>query len=372
MNEDKINRRVFLQDAGLAAVTTVLAASANTGLVRAAAQAPAKLAEQPMTYAIADAHTHYTDWFQNTEGVDSFVECLDAAKVSDAVFFGIPLRKMWTPENGLDKDSARKYDDSRRVWAAETDYIVAAAYSRATAAQKKRLHPFICGINGNDMLALDHVKRMIQLYPGVWQGIGEIFSHHDLVSWTTYGEIPRPDSAAYDMVYKFAARYKMPVNIHSNITSSASASSPLPLFKGQMETALQNNPDTVFIWAHIGISNSLHVYHLPEIAAELLEKYPNLNFDLSWLVFENDVAKDGKVSQEWLSLLEKHSDRFMVGSDFVGHFKPVEAYRKEIRKYDLLLNALKPAAAVRIARDNFLALLPGQGVILSPEDRIVI
>ena len=106
----------------------------------------------------------------------------------------------------------------------------------------------------------------------MWKGIGEIFSHHDIVSWTTYGEVPRPDSEAYDMVYKFAAKYKMPVNIHSNITSSASASSPLPLFKNQMENAMRKNPETTFIWAHVGISNSLHVDNLPEIAAELLDK----------------------------------------------------------------------------------------------------
>lgn len=368
----KVDRRTFLQEMGAAAATAVLASGGTAGRAWAAETPEEKPKEQPMIYDIVDAHTHYTDWFQNTEGVDSFIECMDAAKVSDAVFFGIPLRKMWTPENGLDKDSARKYDDSRRVWAAETDYIVAAAYSSATPAQKKRLHPFLCGVNGNDMLALDHVKRMIQLYPRIWKGIGEIFSHHDLVSWTTYGEIPRPDSEAYDMLYKFAARYKMPVNIHSNITSSASASSPLPLFREQMETALQNNPGTVFIWAHVGISNSLHVYNLPAIAAELLGKYPNLNFDISWLVYENDVAKNGQLAPDWLSLFENYADRFMVGSDFVGHFKPMEAYRKEIRKYDLLLNALKPATAAKIAHDNFLRLLPPQGVMLQPEDRVMI
>lgn len=325
-----------------------------------------------MVYQIIDAHTHYTDWFQNTEGIDSFIESQNAAKVSGSVLFGIPLRKMWTPENGLDKDSARKYDDSRRVWAAETDYIVAAAFSRATPAQQKRLHPFICGINGNDMLALDHVKRMIQLYPGLWKGIGEIFSHHDLVSWTTYGEIPRPDAEAYNMVYKFAAKYKMPVNIHSNITSSASASSPQPLFAGQMENAVQSNPETTFIWAHVGISNSLHVDGLPELAAKLLDQYSNLNFDISWLVYDNEIAKEGTLDSGWLALLEKYSDRFMIGSDFVGHFKPVESYRKEIRKYDLLLNALPATAAVRIAHDNFLRLLPEQGVTLRTEDRIMI
>ena len=368
----KIDRRTFLQDLGIATATAVLATGGSAGQVLAAEPSAEQLKEQPMIYELTDAHTHYTDWFQNTEGIDSFLESLDAAKVSDAVLFGIPLRKMWTSENGLDKDSARKYDDSRRVWAAETDYIVAAAFVHASPAQKKRLHPFICGINGNDMLALDHVKRLIQLYPGMWKGIGEIFSHHDLVSWTTYGEIPRPDSEAYDMVYKFAAKYNMPVNIHSNITSSASASSPLPLFRGQMENALGNNPGTTFIWAHVGISNSLHVYNLPEIAAELLDQYPNLNFDLSWLVYENDVAKDGKLVPEWVGLLNRYSDRFMLGSDFVGHFKPVETYRKEIRKYDLLLNALKPSAAVRIAHDNFLRLLPSQGVTLKSEDKIFI
>ena len=135
---------------------------------------------------------------------------------------------------------------------------------------------------------------------------------------------------------------------------------------------MRKNPETTFIWAHVGISNSLHVDNLPEIAAELLDTYPNLYFDLSWLVYDNEIAKNGELSQTWVALIEKYPDRFMIGSDFVGHFKPVEAYRKEIRKYDLLLNALKPTTAVKVARENFLRLLPSKGVVLQPEDRITL
>jgi hypothetical protein len=322
-------------------------------------------AAAPIKYDLVDAHVHYVDFAQNTDGVSALIQCMDYAGVTDAVLWGLPVTKIWgsdetvQPVHSLDAET-------RMYWDTKTDYLVATAYLNATKAQQKRLHPFICGLNGNDKNSLDQVKRLIQTYPGMWQGIGEIFAHHDYVSYMTAGDIPRPDSPAYDMVYKLAAKYKMPVNIHTNITSGSNME---PIYMGQLLNAVKNNPGTKFIWAHIGISNNLFIPELYNVIAAQFKKYPNLYVDLSWLVYDTEIVPHGTLVKEWLPVIEKYPDRFMIGTDIVGHFLPLENYQSQIRKYDLLLNALTPKTAKMVAHDNFLNLLP-KGVVLKDEDKI--
>ena len=54
--------------------------------------------------------------------------------------------------------------------------------------------------------------------------------------------------------------------------------------------------------------------------------------------------------------IEDYPERFMIGTDKVGHF---DTYVKEIKKYDLLLDALKPETSQMVASENFLRVLPG-------------
>ena len=323
-------------------------------------------AEEPMKYDIVDAHVHYVDFAQNTDGVDKFIECMDYAKVSDAVMWGLPVTKIWgeyvkkQPVHSLDAET-------RMYWDTKTDYLIATAYLNATEEQQKRLHPFMCGFDGNDKNSLDQVKRLIQTYPGMWQGIGEIFAHHDYISYMTSGEIPRANSPAYDMLYKFAAKYDMPVVIHTNITSG---SNPEPILMWELMDAVEKNPKTKFVWAHVGISNDMYIPNLQNIIAEKLEKYPNLHVDLSWVVWEYQVDPHGKLDKAWIPVIERYPDRFTIGTDIVGHFMPLDKYKGEIRKYDVLLNVLNPETAKKVAHDNFFKLLPKQKVVLKPEDRI--
>jgi hypothetical protein len=47
----------------------------------------------------------------------------------------------------------------------------------------------------------------------------------------------------------------------------------------------------------------------------------------------------------------------VIGSDTVGVF---DQYKTTLQRYYLLLDALKPATARKVAHDNFLALLPAR------------
>src|ERR1035438_4590876 len=58
---------------------------------------------------------------------------------------------------------------------------------------------------------------------------------------------------------------------------------------------------------------------------------------------------------KWPSLIEEYPGRFVIGSDTVGFF---DQYKPTLQRYYLLLDALKPETARKVAHDNFLALLP--------------
>jgi hypothetical protein len=85
---------------------------------------------------------------------------------------------------------------------------------------------------------------------------------------------------------------------------------------------------------------------------------PRLTIDLSWLIYENYVTHgrpELEVGSCWLDLIKAYPDRFMIGTDCVGHY---QNYPFNIRKYYTLLDALPPAAAQKVAQDNFLPTLP--------------
>jgi len=63
------------------------------------------------------------------------------------------------------------------------------------------------------------------------------------------------------------------------------------------------------------------------------------------------------INRDWVSLVENYHERFMIGTDKVGHF---DTYVKEIKKYDILLDALKPGTSRLVASENFLRVLPGR------------
>ncbi len=53
--------------------------------------------------------------------------------------------------------------------------------------------------------------------------------------------------------------------------------------------------------------------------------------------------------------MEEFPDRFMLGTDKVGHF---DDYDEAITKYYVFLDALSPKTARLVARENFLKFLP--------------
>ncbi|MAY35775.1 MAG: 5-oxo-L-prolinase [Spongiibacteraceae bacterium] len=307
-----------------------------------------------------DAHLHYVNFMQETNGTRELLEAMDKAGVEKAWIFGLPVIKKW---DASAPKRPRYYlgDESPLYYFSGTDDILARDLLSLPAEQRERFAPFISGFNPTDMNAADQVEMLIKRYPGFWQGIGEVLTRHDALTALTAGETPRADHPALMKVYKVAARHKMPVLLHSNLSSLREGE---PIFQPELENALKANPDTHFVLAHAGTSESIEALqkpmaNLPDILNDLLSRYPNLSVDLSWSVREHYLFEDkDEVDAQWLALIEKFSDRFLIGSDKVGKFTGLD---ENLDGYAGLLGRRSKEAADRVGRKNALALLPPRG-----------
>lgn len=150
----------------------------------------------------------------------------------------------------------------------------------------------------------------------------------------------------------------MPVLVHHNITAQNVEE---VLYLNELKQALAHNRSCKIIWAHIGISRRVELQNLVAIADDLLAENENLWVDISWLVYDyyflNQFPNnywDGNSLDDWVRLIEKYPDRFLLGTDKVGHWA---TYPAEVVKYYKLLNRLQPVTARKVCKDNVLSLL---------------
>ncbi|SDL22307.1 Amidohydrolase [Sarcina sp. DSM 11001] len=309
-------------------------------------------------YDIIDSHLHFLDFTQDSDGFPSLVRAMDAAGVSESVVFGMPMAKKW---DYLMKERPAYYlsNDSRCYYYSGTDHILANELLSAPEEIRKRFHPFCCGFDCTDKYAATQIERLLKMYPGFWCGIGELMSRHDDLTALTYGEGIHMDSPAFRMIYDLAADHGLPVLVHHNISPQNAIK---PLYEEELIRALEHNRKCRIIWAHVGVSRRIELEELLIIAGQLLHDHPNLYVDISWIFFENYIRGEmmhGNYEPEiftemWAALIEKYSDRFMIGSDKVGHW---ETYPDEIGKYYMLLDKLSPETAKKLCRENALSLI---------------
>jgi hypothetical protein len=109
-----------------------------------------------------------------------------------------------------------------------------------------------------------------------------------------------------------------------------------------------HNSNARIIWAHTGFSVP------PARIAELLD----LHKDALWgeLSYRNGITeRDGKLNPEWLALFERHSDRFLLGSDTWINERWF-GYDTVFKEYRGWLAQLPAEQSRRIANGNALRL----------------
>ncbi|MFI9402967.1 amidohydrolase family protein [Nocardia sp. NPDC052316] len=304
-------------------------------------------------YRKTDAHFHMFNFIQVDDGPQQTLARMDQAGVDSIMVNGMGVCKKWSEWDPVEPTYYLS-DDSKVYTYSATDVLVHDRVTSLPAEAQSRFHPFICGFNSTDRNAVDHVRRMIELFPNFWQGIGEIFARHDdLTALMQEGEPGRANHVGLGPVYDLAAEYDLPVSVHSDITSVWHSSGSIYLH--ELREAVAAHPATKFIWCHAGMSRRLDPPALTTIVRDMLEEYPNLCVDLSWVLYDIQLVRDGRPNPKWVALLADYPTRFMIGSDTVGD---TSNYVQTMSRYDLLLDELDAGTANQIAKENFLALLP--------------
>jgi predicted TIM-barrel fold metal-dependent hydrolase len=294
---------------------------------------------------VIDAHLHFVDFIQETDGLEKLVAAMDGGGVSKTVIFGLPLKKKWEaceskpPHYYLD-------DNSRCYYFHQTDEIVAAALLGAPAATRKRFAPLVSGFNPTDRYAVRDIERALDKYP-FWRGVGEILCRHDDLTNMTNEETARINHVALDDVYRLCAERRLPVLVHQNSTSVSIHDDYEHLH--ELEEMLEKHPETVFVWAHCGISRRVFHKNYHEMVSTLLDRYPNLNVDISWVVYDDVMTSSLEPKKHWLETVGRYPDRFSLGSDLCGHF---DHLGKAMARYNGLLRSLEPRVRDLVASGN--------------------
>lgn len=306
-------------------------------------------------YEFHDSHFHLTNYVQEGITVKEYLKIM-GNKVGRSTLFGIPLQQQWS-ERISGKHQPKYYleTDAHLYYYSFTDAFIAMSYKSLSEEEKKRFDPMITGFNPTDMYAVDHIKRVLKTFPGVFTGIGEFTVHKEFVSSKIAGDIASLNDKALDRVLNFAGEAGMVVILHNDMHAPFPKEGDEPVFLLQIKELFKKHRDTTIIWAHTGLGRIIqpvddHAKILDSILGN--PNYKHVYFDISW----DEVAKYLTTSEEVIKkaakFLEKYPDRFLFGTDNVAS-KDDASYYKVFHQYDPLWKALSPETSLKIRIKNY-------------------
>src|SRR4029077_3779475 len=219
-----------------------------------------------------DSHFHLTNYIQQGIDAHAFLDIM-GTRVGRSTLFGIPLQQQWSYANS--GDFAPTYylqSDAPLYYYSFTDAYIASVYKSLTPAEQARFDPMITGFNPADMYGVDLIRRVLQVFPGVFSGIGEFSIHKEFVSSKVSGETASLTNPALDRILDFAAEAGLVAIIHNDIDMPFAKQDAEPVYLTQMKALLKRHPKTTIIWAHLGLGR---VVHPVQVSAEAAERSPN-------------------------------------------------------------------------------------------------
>jgi hypothetical protein len=312
-----------------------------------------------------DSHFHLTNYIQEGITVPRFLEIM-GSRVGRSTLFGIPLQQEWSYANYGDyAPTYYLHTDAPLYYYSFTDAAIAMAYRGLSPNQQERFDPMITGFNPADMYAVDHIKRVLRTFPGVFSGIGEFSIHKEFVSSKIPGETASLTNPALDRILDFAGESGLVVILHNDIDMPFAKTDAEPVYLSQMKALLKRHPKTSIIWAHTGLGR---VVHPAQVSAGDVERPPNhveivtamledsalahVNFDISWDEVAKYAIASPEVQTRVAALFNKHPDRFLFGTDTVAPSGPAPYYAV----FDMwapVFRQLTPETSLKIRKGNY-------------------
>jgi len=316
--------------------------------------ATAQEKDAPPDYVLNDSHFHLTNYVQEGTDIRDFLGIM-GDKVGRAALFGLPLQQMWS--HGNTGDFAPTYyleTDAPLYYYSFTDAFIARAYQSLTPEQQKRIDPMVTGFNPADMYAADHIRRVLETFPGVFCGIGEFTIHKEFVSGKIAGPKPSLIDPALDRVFSFAGEVGLLVLLHNDLHTPFPKPGRDTHQAKQLWDLLQRHPEATIIWAHCGLGRVVNpIEHQLEYIDRMLSdpKMSHVYIDVSWMELAKYIMKSETSVARSAELLEKHPDRFLFGTDEVAP-KTQESYLKIYEAYLPLLEKLTPETRHALLKGN--------------------
>lgn len=310
---------------------------------------------QKPEYQFNDSHFHLTNYIQEGPSLEAFLGIMGNA-AGRVALFGIPLQQQWSYRvSGDHPPSYYLNSDAPLYYYSFTDAYIAMAYKALPKEDQGRFDPMITGFNPTDMYAADHIRRVLQTFPGVFSGIGEFTIHKEFVSPKVAGEVASLNDPALDRILDFAGEVGLVALIHNDVDVPFPKEGAQPAYLEQMRAVLKRHSKTTIIWAHTGLGRVIRPPkgHAANLAAILEDpQYRNVYFDISW----DEVAKYVTNPQGPLDvsadLLNRFPDRFLFGTDEVAPSNE-QQYRRVFFQYGPLWNLLDRSTSEKVRKRNY-------------------
>jgi predicted TIM-barrel fold metal-dependent hydrolase len=318
-------------------------------------------------YEFNDVHFHLTNYIQEGPPIQQFLKTM-GGKAGRVAIFGIPLQQTWSHENS--GDYAPTYylqTDAPLYYYSFTDAYIAMQYKSLSRRDQQRFDPMITGFNPADMYAADHIRRVLETFPGVFSGIGEFTIHKEFVSSKVAGDTASLTDPALDRILEFAGEAGLVVLLHNDIDVPFAKEGAEPVYLTQMKDLLRRHPKTTIIWAHTGLGRVVHPTR-SQAAVSAAERSPthraiveailadptlsHVYFDISWDEVAKYLVGSPEATRVTADVLNRYPDRFLFGTDEVAPSDQAK-YVKVYEQYDALWKSLTPEASEKVRKKNY-------------------
>jgi Amidohydrolase len=306
-------------------------------------------------YVVNDSHLHLTNYVQQGTDIHEFLRIM-GTKVGRVALFGIPLQQTWAYGNtGHYAPTYYLQTDAPLYYYSFTDAFIGMAYRSLTKEEQARFDPMITGFNPADMYAVDHVRRVLQTFPGVFSGIGEFTIHKEFVSAKVAGEIASLTNPALDRLLDFAGEVGLVVLIHNDIDVPFAKPGQEPYLMVQLGELFRRHPKTTIIWAHCGLGRVVRPMKDQLARLDPLLSSPDLDhvyIDISWDETAKYPLSMPEGTQRLADVINRHPDRFLFGTDEVAPTDQA-SYLKVYDLYAPLFAKLTPSASEQVRKGNY-------------------
>lgn len=305
-------------------------------------------------YQFNDSHIHLTNYVQEGPAIREYLEMMGTT-VKRSVLFGLPLQQTWSYwESGDNPPAYYMQADAPLYYYSFTDAHIAMSYLSLNEEERARFDPMISGFNPADMCGVDHIRRVLTTFPGVFCGIGEFSVYKEFVSSKIAGEKATLTNPALDRILSFAGEVGLIALIHTDIERPFPKHDQPPHLALQTKELFLKHRKTKIIWAHIGLGRIVRplVQQAEAIARAL--KNPDLDhvyYDISWDEVSKYATESEESAKRVSTIINRHPDRFLFGTDCVAP-KSRQAMTKVFHSYDKIWNLLTSEAKRMVCFEN--------------------